>query len=485
MSLASRAARGGAITITAQLIKIGIMLLSTVLLARLLSPHDYGLVAMVVAIVGVGEIFRDFGLSMAALQAKELTRHQQSNLFWINAGVGAVLAIVFFAGSYLIAAFYGQPEVVQITQALAVTFFLNGLSTQFKVSINRELRFTALSVIDLLPYFLGFLIAAGIAFTLHTYWALVAQQLVIALMTLALSVILSRWWPGLPHRVPMRGLLSFGVSFAATQLVAYATRNVDSISIGRVWGNVALGYYDRAFSLLGLPINQINTPLSRVAVPVLSRKVDEPAQYVAYLRRAQLVALYVTSTLFCLLAALATPLVVLVLGEEWEFSGVLLSVLAISGVFRSLVQIVFWVYMSRGLASAQLRFYLVAQPALIVVILAGLPWGAVGVAAAQSIGYAALWAASLAWAMRVSKLKLGVLYLDALRAVGLLGVPIAVVSFLGSNAVASFGNLAQVGAGLVCAAAWLAVAWGLFPWVRNDAGSLLQFMRLALARRKT
>lgn len=485
-SLASAAARGGGITIISQILKVVLMLGSTVILARLLNPTDYGLVAMVVAVVGVGEIFRDFGLSMAALQAKSLTQAQQSNLFWINAAVGSLLGIVFFISSYALAAFYGQPEVALITQALSVTFVLGGLSTQFKVHINRDLRFVALAVADLLPYALGIGGAIVIAAIFSNFWALVAQQLIVAAGTLLFSVALTKWRPGLPRKVPMDGLISFGASFAGTQIISYLTRNIDSLLIGKVWGSTALGYYDRAYNLVVLPLTQINTPMSRVAVPVLARIAEEGERFVSYLRRAQLVALYVTSSIFALLFALGTPLVVAVLGDQWTTAGPILSILAVSGIFRSLVQVAYWVYMSQGLAAAQLRFYLVAQPLLVGVIACGVPFGPLGVAGAVSIGYALFWVASLAWVRRVTKLPLGVLYSDALYALGLVALPMAGCAFGTRLLVESAGGppILVVVLGTVAAVMWAALAFLLFPRVRADASQLIDFGRRAIGGRR-
>lgn len=485
-SLASAAARGGGITIASQFVKVVLMLGSTIVLARLLNPTDYGLVAMVVAVVGVGEIFRDFGLSMAALQAKSLSQAQQTNLFWINSAVGSSLGVLFFAASYPLAAFYDQPDVAVITQALSVTFVLGGLSTQFKVHINRDLRFVALAVADLLPYALGIGGAIAIAALYANFWALVAQQLIVAAGTLLFSFALTKWRPGLPKRVPMDGLISFGASFAGTQIISYLTRNVDSLLIGKVWGSTSLGYYDRAYNLVVLPLTQINTPMSRVAVPVLARIAEEKDRFVSYLRRAQLVALYVTSSIFALLFALGTPLVIAVLGEQWAPAGPILSILAISGIFRSLVQVAYWVYMSQGLATAQLRFYLVAQPLLVGVIACGVPFGPLGVAVAVSVGYALFWVASLAWVRRVTKLRLGVLYVDALRALGLVAVPMAAAAYGVRLLVegAGGGPVLVVILGGVAAVAWAALAFLLFPRVRADASHLIDFGRRAIGGRR-
>ena len=460
------------------------MLVSTILLARMLSPHDYGLVAMVVAVIGVGEIFRDFGLSMAALQAKSLSQQQQSNLFWINSGVGAALGLVVFSCSSLLASFYDASEVTAIAQVLAATFVLGGLSTQFKVRINRELRFVALAAADLLPYALGIASAIALALLGGGYWALVAQQLVIALGTLTLSVFLSRWWPSLPRRAPMKGLISFGASFAATQLISYASRNVDSVLLGRFWGSTSLGFYDRAYNLVLLPLSQINTPMSRVAVPVLSRTAQDDQRYVAYLRRAQLVALYVTSAAFAFLAGLGTPLIVLVLGDQWGSAGPLLSVLAIAGIFRSLAQVAYWIYMSRGLAGEQLKFYLLAQPLLIATIVCGVPFGPMGVAIAVAIGYALFWAGSLAWVTRATGLSLGILFVDSLWAIGVIALPIGASSFVVRIGIesAGYGGLPQLLGGAFAGFACCFLSWCLFPRVRYDSGLLLDFVRRAIGK---
>ncbi|MFE4498560.1 lipopolysaccharide biosynthesis protein [Rhodococcus sp. NPDC056743] len=482
MTLAQSAARGSAITLVSQAIKLVIMLGSTIILARLLSPTDYGLVAMVVALIGVAEVFRDFGLSMAALQSRTLTSQQQSNLFWINTLVGGVLTAIVFSLAGPISSFYSEPALVEIVRALSVTFLLGGLSTQFKVSINRDLRFVALAAVDLIPFVFAFLIALILALSIGNFWALVSQQVTLAGVGLVASVAFSRWRPGLPRRTDMGNLLTFGVSYAATQLISYGTRNVDSIALGRSAGASSLGMYDRAYSLVSLPLTQINTPLSRVAIPVLSRLADQPARFFRYLRHAQLVALYLTASVFLLLAAVGDQLVLLLLGPDWEVAGQILRILAISGVFRSIVQIVYWIYMSLGLATQQLRYYLVAQPLLILVILCGLPWGAVGVAWAVSIGYALNWLGALLWVGHVAKMKVRVLVLDAARAVLGFGLPAALLALCASSALSASTPVLRLIAGSAAALLGYCIAWAISNRVREDMSVLISFARKAVGR---
>src|SRR5690606_2130147 len=187
--LGARAARGAAVTLSAQLGKIIIQVTSVVILARLLTPHDYGLIAMVIAVIGIGEVFRDFGLSSAAIQAPTLSTPQRDNLFWINTAIGVALAVVVYFGAGLLAVAYRQPDLVPITQALSLTFLLNGLATQYRASLIRALKFRLLAVADIAAPTVALVVAIGVGVAGWGYWALVAQQLTSAVVLLAVVVI--------------------------------------------------------------------------------------------------------------------------------------------------------------------------------------------------------------------------------------------------------------------------------------------------------
>lgn len=465
-------------------LRVLVLAVSTIVLARLIDPESFGLVAMTLAFVGLAQIFRDLGLSVAALRTPNLTRGQQSNLFWINAALGLVLTVAVFFLSWPIAAFYGDDRLVTIVQALSITYVLGGCAVQFRVAINRSLRWVALALTDLMPQVAGFIVAAIIAVYGHGIAALVAQQIVAAVVTLLMSISLARWWPGLPgRRRGTKSIVKFGTSFAATQVLGYFTRNVDSMAIGSVWGANSLGFYDRAYQLAVVPLTQLNAPLSQVAIPVLSRVIDHKDRFAAAIRESQLISVYVTSSVLFLIAALGTPVVVVFLGPEWEPSGVLLSVLAISGVFRSLTQISFWIFASQGKARSQLYMQLVGQPIVVVCLLLGLPWGALGVAMGGVVGYVAFWVLGVSWAARVSGLVARTLLLDALATILIVGAPAGVAAWL----VAVFvpvSPLMTIVLGLVAACTWYCLAWLIFPRVRRDAKVLLHFVKSAVKRAK-
>lgn len=481
MTLATAAVRGGAITLAAQAGRILLSFSSVVILARMLTPYDFGVVAMAVAVVGVADLVRDFGLSTAAIQAPVLSRTQGSNLFWINSGIGCGCGIVVFLSSNLIASFFDQPELVGVVQALAATFVLGGVATQFKVQINRQLRFGRLAVIEVGSPLLGLIAALIVSLSTRSYWVIVAQLLTTAVAALLLSVCCAGWWPGLPHRSGhMRKLLSMGLDLFGTQLVAYVAKNIDSIAIGRVWGPSQLGIYDRAYQVLVVPLNQLNAPLSRVAIPIFSRLSPAPVRFFRAIRTAQLLSTYLTGTIFAVAAALALPIVTILFGDDWVAAAPVLAVLALGGIFRSLLQVCFWIYTSLGLTRAQLKFYLVGQPLLVVVILLGLPWGILGVAIGHSVGYLLYWVASIWWVGRIAGLDVRPLVRDAARTLGLFAVPVGLAAFFAAQLVAGYWRQALVGSlAAVIMAGVLALV--LRP-VGNDLRALVRLTRGSMTR---
>lgn len=480
MSLSASAARGSAFTLAGQAVRLLLMLATTIVLSRLLAPNVFGLMAMVLAVSGVAQIFLDFGLSTAALQAKNLTHAQQSNLFWINAAVGIALAALLYALAVPISWMYNEPDVVPLIRSISLFYVASGFAAQFRVKINRDLKFGLLALTDILPATIALGAACALAASGFGVASLVVQQLCIAFFTLIFAIIFARWWPSLPKRGQnMHALLSFGTTFALTQLLSYAAKNIDSVLIGRFNGSAALGQYDRAFQISVVPVDRINAPLTKVAIPILSRVADNKVEFLAWLRKAQLIACYGTATLFAVLCGLGSPIVSLLMGPGWETAGVILSVLALSGIFRSITQISYWMFISQGFVRQQLNRFLVTQPLTILAMIAGLHWGPVGVAWGNVVGYAATWAISLVWAARVSGLPVKPLLVEALRVVIVIGAPVAVLTYAIAR-ISDFSNWMTVLLGLAGALTWIVIACIIFEFVRKDVRFLMSFARKSL-----
>ncbi|MEZ2745545.1 lipopolysaccharide biosynthesis protein [Halopseudomonas bauzanensis] len=391
-SLGRIAARGAVFTMGGQGVKIMLQFCGIVILARLLSPNDYGLMAMVVVLTGIGEVLRDFGLSSAAIQARSLTAEQRNNLFWINSAIGVALALALFVIAPALAAFYDEPRLTLIARVLAITFLLNGIATQYRAQLNRGLHFGALAVVDILGMASGLAVGLLMALEGYNYWALVGQQLALSAATLVTLLLAARWLPGLPRRsAPMGDLLRYGSNLMGTQLIGYATRNLDSLIIGYRFGAESLGLYSKSYQLSMLPLNQINAPATTIALPVLSRLQQQPERYDQFLLYGQTLMLHLIVSVLAFAAALAEPLILLVLGPQWQAAVPVFRILAVAGIFQAASYASYWVFLSKGLTPLHLRFTLVSRPVLIGCILLGALWGVPGVAITVAGGMGVLW----------------------------------------------------------------------------------------------
>lgn len=479
--LGRKAARGAFVTFGGQGIKIAIQTLSVMLLARLLTPRDYGLIAMVVAIIGVGDIFRDFGLSSAAIQSKTLSKQQRDNLFWINAAIGLTLATIVYLGSGLIAHIYGQPRLIPIAQVLCLTFVCNGLATQFRADLNRRLLFLRLTIADIAAPTVGLVVALVMAAQGATYWALVGKQLA---QTFALFVMLAagaHWIPGLPRRHANMGrLLRFGSNLVVTQVIGYGGNNVDALNIGIRLGAGPLGYYNRAFSLLMTPLTQLRAPTTMVALPILARLSDDDDRYSQFVQRGQLALGYTLVAGLAVVVGAAEPFTRIFLGSTWISVAPILRLLALAGVFQTLAYVGYWIYLSRGLTRDLMRYSIISALINVVCITAGCTWGVVGVAAGYALSPALSWPLSLWWLSRRTPIPMGILMRGALRILAVASCA-AAASAVVVQALAHTGAFVQLLAALGTAAAVYALAALTRP-VRADLVGVVGIVRLATGR---
>ncbi|HHW4678111.1 MAG TPA: lipopolysaccharide biosynthesis protein [Xylella sp.] len=472
-SLASRAAGGAVVTMLGQGARMVVQLAIIVLLARLLTPHDYGLMAMVTAIVGVADILRDFGLSSAAIQAKHITNAQRDNLFWINSGIGFVLSLAVFGAAHMIANFYREPGVVKITQVLAITFLINGMTTQYRANLSREMRFGQLALSDIGAQVLGLLFGVGVALLGGGVWALVLQQVVQAVANLAIAMVCARWLPRGYHRdVSMGSFLSFGWNLMVAQLLGYANRSVGQVIIGYRLGPNVLGLYNRAFQVLMVPLNQVVAPASSVALPVLSQLQDDRDRFDAFLLRGQTIMLHVIVALFAFACAQATPFIVLVLGEQWRPAVLLFQVLTLAGITQSAGYASYWLFLARGLIRHYLLFSIVSHVLLVVCVCIGAYWGVFGVAIGYSISLALIWPLSIFWAACVTPVSGWQLFFNGLRTISGYGL-CALASAYASQCWGGSNLWVQLIVGALVMLAVFGVLCVLWPAFRRDVLSII------------
>lgn len=478
VSLGDKAARGSKVVLLTQAFRAALQFGSMIVLARLLDPNVFGLVAMVTSVIGIADLIRDFGLSSAAIQSKTLSTDERTNLFWVNLGFGAACTVVVALCAPFIQSIYDQAGLIPIIVSLSGVFLLSGANTQFRADLTRSMRYGKLATADIASQVAGIAIAAALAVAGFGVWALVGQQLTVAVVSLSMNAVSTRWLPGLPQRgVSLRRFFAFGSSLFATQTLTYLTKNVDNVALGIFSGPYQLGLYSRAYQLLMTPLNQINAPMTGVALPVLSKIQDDDERFSRYLDRAQLVACYLTASVFAVAAGVAGPLTLVLFGSQWAEVAPIFAVLAVGGIFRSIQQIAYWTYLAKGRTNAQLKMILVTRPIMIAIILAGIPWGPIGVAVGHSVAYFLFWLASVWHVGRVTGVDSRRLMRNAIRPVLLVCAPAGGLAFAATLIPAP--PVLSLLAGVLAAALFVGATVLAVPSVRTDVRILIEFMRRA------
>jgi O-antigen/teichoic acid export membrane protein len=268
-------------------------------------------------------------------------------------------------------------------------------------------------------------LSVGVAMALlhFDYWALVGQQVATPLTALIALIVVTKWVPGLPHRgAQMGSLLRFGGNLVGVQLLGYVSRNVDSLLIGSRLGASTLGLYDRAFQILMLPINQVNAPATRVALPVLSRIRDDVGRFSAYVLRGQLIMTNVVTFILAFAIAQAPPLFLIVLGPQWTESAQIFQILAVGGVAQVASYAVYWVFLATDNTASNLRYSLLTRPLVIAAIFLGSVWGVQGIAIAYAASLVVLWPFGLWWLGRVSAAPVLEMFVQGVRSIVAYGV---------------------------------------------------------------
>jgi O-antigen/teichoic acid export membrane protein len=398
--LKEKTIRGGSVRVCSQATVLILRVGSLALLARLLDPTDFGLVGMVTAFTGVLNLFRDFGLSSAAIQRATVSEEEHSTLFWINLAVGAVLTLIALACAPAVGAFYREPRLFWVTTAIAPGFLFNAAGVQHSALLQRQMRFTALAMIDLVSLILSTVIGIVMAKAGFGYWALIAMTVSLPLIATVGLWLATRWVPGRPRRhVDLRSMMRFGGTLTLNGLVLYIASNIEKVLLGRFWGAEAIGVYGRAFQLIKIPTDNLNSAVGQVAFSALSRVQDDPVRLRSYFLKGYslVLALNIPITMAC--AFFADDIIPLILGPKWLGAVALLRILSPTILVFTIANPLGWLLDSLGLVARGLKIALVFAPLMIIGILVGLPYGPKGVA----IGYSTvmiLWVLPvIAWAV--------------------------------------------------------------------------------------
>jgi PST family polysaccharide transporter len=399
--LGRRALRGGIVSLVIQYGNAALQIVAAVILARLLAPEDFGLVAIITVLTSFAPLLIDFGLLDATAQRSRVTPAQVSGLFWVSSGIGLALAVVVAACSPLIAWLYGEPRLEPIALATAITFVLSGVSNQHVALLRRTMQFGRIGQIQLLGTLAGIAVAVVVAISGYGYWALVLRPITTSFCVAFGAWSACPWRPGRPvFDSEVKSMVRFGLHVVGFSVAYTIARAVDRIGLGLFYRPDQVGYYQNAVNLYESSIYSALIQMHAVGSAALSKLQSNPAALRQKYEAALSMLAFFVMPLAAILSVTAEDVTVILLGEKWRAAGSLLSIIALRGIFNVVEGSQGWLHLSIGRADRWQNWGIVSLVVQVAAVLGGLPFGAKGVATATVIASLLIAVPSIVYAGR-------------------------------------------------------------------------------------
>ena len=397
--LKSKTTRGALYSMGAQGVVFGLRLVSLMALSRLLETDDFGVVNMAAVVTGFLGLFRDAGLSLAVVQRDSVTDAQAATLFWLNLAVGGILAVLVAAVAPLLVMFYGDARLLWITIALGTSFIFGAAGAQHRALLQRDLRFGTLAIIDVGSLALSTTAGIVAAASGLGLWALVVAAVCQPAFTTVAVWAVAQWIPGRPARgTGVGAMVRFGSMVSLNNLVFYLAYNVDKVLLGRFWGAEVLGIYGRAYQLVNLPTENLNSTIGAVAFPALSRIQTDAARVRSYFLKGYSLYLSLVVPIAAACAFYADDIVLVFLGPKWSDAAPLFRLLTPVIFVFALTNPLAWLMLAQGQAGRNLKIAFLVAPVVVLAYVIGLKDGARGMAASFSSAMLLLAGPIIVWA---------------------------------------------------------------------------------------
>ena len=442
--LKRRSLLSGLISFAAQPIKLGLGIGSTVILARILTPADFGLVAMVAPLLALADSLSNFGLETAAVQREEIDNQQLSLSFWLSLKINAVIVGLMVIMAPILAQFYGKQELIGITLIMSLGFLAVCLTFVHKSLLKRQMRFGLLTTIEVISLVVAAAIAIFTAYRGWSYWALVLQLVVMQLIQSIGYLIICPWLPEKQIQskktdANLQAMLSYGTHLTGFRFLMRIGMQLDRILIGYLSGATALGLYQVAYKWSYFSFEQVYFPLFDVAVSSFSRTLHDTNLYRSYCRKGLMLLFALCMPALAFSFVEAEKLLLLLLGNQWLEAVGLFRVLSIAVFVGSMYRVTKWLYLSAGQTQQQFRWGLIHTPIVITAVVIGSQWDAFGVANGYTTAICLLTFPSVAFCLKTSPLN-GKDFLAAVFCPAFSSISAAVILYLCKQILPSFDN---------------------------------------------
>jgi PST family polysaccharide transporter len=366
----------------AQVVRVGLTILSTAIIARVLTPNDYGVIAMVAPILALIMMFQDLGLGAAAIQAQTISPEQSSALFWLNMLASGGLAALLVILSPAIGAFYGDARAGHVAAVSGMGLLISGAGLQHAALLNRDLRFARLGVADIANLIVMYGSSILLALWLRSYWALVLGTLAGSLVQTLLYWRSSAFRPLRPGLRGIGELARFGGHLTGAGLLNFCVRNLDDVMVARFGGATAAGLYDRSYRLMMMPLQNINGPMNRLLQPILARLRGEPERYRRIFGMAVRATMLAIAPPVAVAALMSDRFMPWLLGQQWHGAGPIFFWLGLAGLIQPVGNLTGLLFMTTGRGKPLMQWGAISAVMTIVAFAIGIRGGALGIAEA-------------------------------------------------------------------------------------------------------
>ena len=364
----------------------GISFVISILLARILSPSDYGVIGMIGIFMAIAQTFIDSGFGSALIRKKDCTDKDYSTAFFFNIVVGIVSYLILFISAPFIADFFKTPILVDIVRVLSINLFLNSLTIVQTAKLTAAVDFKSQAKISLVAVIVSGVIGLIMAYHGYGVWSLVFQS-----VSMSIVRTISFWWvtKWKPQRTFSRDsfnyLFGFGSKILSASLLHTIYANLTTILIGKFYTPKDLGYYSRGESLASLPSTNLTSILQSVTYPILSKIQDDDERLIQAYRKYICVTSMVIFFGMCLLIAIAKPLILVLLSDKWTNSIIYLQVFCFAYMFDHICQLNLNVLYVKGRSDLVLKLEVIKKTISISMIVAAIPLGILAICIARAL----------------------------------------------------------------------------------------------------
>jgi len=370
-----------------QVLGQALQLAISVILARQLSPREFGLIGMVLVFTVLASSLSNMGLGASIIQNRAVSNLHLNSIFWLNITVGSILTLLFGLAAPLVASFYDEPAVQLLTVAVAITIVLNSLNIVQEALLDKSLSFRTKFWVDFISISTSGVLALVMAWAGAGVWCLVGQLICAAAIRVVVMWRMSNWRPGISFELSaVKELMQFGGPLVVYTIINYLGTHFDKLAIGRLMGSSALGIYNLADRLMRLPLTNVTGLTHTVMFPALSAmQEDDDAVKRVYLRANRMIAL-LTFPMMIGLSVLAEPAILVVYGDKWRGTIELVQILCFAGMYQSVCNTAGWIFLSRGRTDILLRLGIYTAFVRMAGVFVGYRWGVIGIAWAYMLG---------------------------------------------------------------------------------------------------